>query len=369
MAVPQQQTNQPHQSSAQPLQNQNNTTGATAQHTTALIHSEPSMPTARDILRPEVAGQSVTELTTSDAISPEDVSRRHASQPPTRRRSRSADVRLDPLPRTALNDPVSDVNNANPWKAWLQKSSLPPQLATATGGADTDQIEEDLTSQHVRNILASTAHQLTSGNAKPGIYPHKLVFRGPEKKRIPLNNVSLAEHLWGILCIVKDPKVDPRIKPCLLAHLEDVIEDACDFQWPAVRRWSEETFSLIAENRIPNGWYAVNRIQLLRVSMSRIDNAKLTFDVDFPAQSKQQSHNPSAQSKQQSFNQQTDGLRGGPPCQAFNSQAGCNQQSGHMIGGRRMLHICSYCLMQCSTGYQHSEASCRNKLKFGKTHF
>lgn len=210
----------------------------------------------------------------------------------------------------------------------------------------------------MRNILATTAHHLSSGNSKPGLYPHKFVVRGPEKKRIPLNNVSLAEHLWGILCIVKDPKTDPRIKPCLLAHLEDVIEDACDFVWPAVRRWSEETFSLIAENRIQNGWYSSHRIQLLRVSMSRTDNAKINFDFD-----------PLSQRKQQPSAPQNDALKGGPPCPAFNSQAGCSLQSGHTVGGRRMLHKCSYCLLQCSTGYQHSEASCRNKAKFGKPHF
>lgn len=130
------------------------------------------------------------------------------------------------------------------------------------------------------------------------------------------------------------------------------------FQWPAVRRWSEETFSLIAENRLPNGWYSSHRIQLLRVSMSRIDNAKINFDTDI-----------SAQRRQPPLVQQTDALKGGPPCPAFNSQSGCNQQSGHIVGGRRMLHICSYCLVQCSTGYQHSEATCRNKIKFGKTHF
>lgn len=214
----------------------------------------------------------------------------------------------------------------------------------------------------MRNILATTAHHLSSGNSKPGLYPHKFVFRGPEKKRIPLNDVSLAEHLWGILCIVKDPKTDPRIKPRLLAHLEDVIEDSCDFLWPAVRRWSEETFSLIAENRIPNGWYSTQRIQLLRVSMSRIDNAKINFDFEPVLHRKQQ------QAVMQ-FQPQADGLKGGPPCTAFNSQAGCSLQSGHMIGGRRMIHICSYCLVQCSTGYQHPEASCRNKAKFGKNHF
>lgn len=302
------------------------------------------------------ANQTDSDRATSDAIND---ARGRQLQPPTRRRSKSADVCRDTLPRPVLHDPVQDVNKANPWGAWLQKNAhAGNQDLPAPRLVDPDNYDEDATTQHVRNILASTAHHLSSGNAKPGLYPHKFVFRGPEKRRIPLNNVSLAEHLWGLLCIVKDPKTDPRIKPSLLAHLEDVIEDACDFQWPAVRRWSEETFSLIAENRLPNGWYSTTRIQLLRVSMSRIDNAKFNFDLD-----------PQPQRKQQQPQAHNDALKGGPPCQAFNSQAGCTLQSGHLVGGRRMLHICSYCLFQCSTGYQHSEAHCRNKAKFSNAHF
>lgn len=117
-------------------------------------------------------------------------------------------------------------------------------------------------------------------------------------------------------------------------------------------------------NRIPYGWYSTHRIQLLRVSISRIDNAKLNFDIEPTPQSKQHQSMP-----QQFVLQQADNLKGGPPCQAFNSLNGCSQQSGHLVGGRRMLHICSYCLLQCSAGYQHSEAHCRNKVKFGKSHF
>lgn len=318
-----------------------------------LLSHEP-VTTVPEILNTAASAQSST---TSDATP--DVNRRSAFQPPTRRRSRSADGRHDTLPTTATFDPHLKVNTANPWSSWLQKNSAgQQQLPLSADFKEPDQFEEDLTSQHVRNILASTAHHLSSGNNKPGVYPHKLVFRGPEKKRIPLNNVTLAEHLWGIMCIVKDPKTDPRIKPSLLAHLEDVIEDACDFQWPAVRRWSEETFSLIAENRLPNGWYSTTRIQLLRVSMSKIDNAKLYCDPETPVQR-----------KPQFTTQQADNLKGGPPCTAFNSPNGCTQQSGHLVGGRRMLHICSYCLVQTSTGYQHSETNCRNKAKFGKNHF
>lgn len=79
-------------------------------------------------------------------------------------------------------------------------------------------------SQQVRNKLAPTAHQLSAGN-KPQFFHH-----GPEKKRFGINSVTLAEHLWGIIRIVKDHKTEARIKPDLLSHLEDVVEDSCDYE-------------------------------------------------------------------------------------------------------------------------------------------
>lgn len=244
-------------------------------------------------------------------------------------------------------DTVSDQNINNPWRAWLTGarppvSDTPLQPPTAYSN----------TGSEVHSILASTAHNLSKGNTTLGTFPFKLVSRGPEKKKIAINQVTLAEHLWGILRIVKDPKTSPGIIVYLLNHLEDVIEDACDFEWVKVRRWSEEIFSLVAENRLASGWGSQQRIQMLRMNLSRVESATL-----YPAQA--------YQSRRQTYPyQQNETTKGGPPCLAYNGPAGCALPSGHVVNGKKMSHVCTFCLYNSSAAYTHPETHCRNKLRY-----
>lgn len=113
--------------------------------------------------------------------------------------------------------------------------------------------------------------------------------------------------------MIKDPEVPTSIKPALLQHVDEIVEDCREYEWQAVRRWSEEIFSLVAENRLPCGWHSASKIQLLRISLSNVPAAKLSHHRD---NSKQRS-GPS------------DGWKGGPPCHAFNARDGCNLPSGH----------------------------------------
>lgn len=56
-------------------------------------------------------------------------------------------------------------------------------------------------------------------------------------------------------------------------------------------------------------------------------------------------------------------LRGGPPCVQFNSPNGCSLPSGHVVNGHRLLHICTYCLMQTASANPHSEVVSWNKIR------
>lgn len=69
------------------------------------------------------------------------------------------------------------------------------------------------------------------------------------------------------------------------------------------------------------------------------------------------------------YNQPPDALKGGPPCPDFNSQKGCNFPSGHLVQGKRFMHICSFCLMNSAATYPHAEVVCRNKTKVSRAHF
>lgn len=67
-----------------------------------------------------------------------------------------------------------------------------------------------------------------------------------------LNALTAIEYIGGIFKIIKDPNVPAHIKPYLYTHMEELVEDAADYDWQtAVRPWSEQIFTLIAARRPP----------------------------------------------------------------------------------------------------------------------
>lgn len=132
--------------------------------------------------------------------------------------------------------------------------------------ADENFYMDDDVERQVQQIMASAATSLTKGNVKTGAFPFKYVYKGSDRRKVAFNSLSLPEHQWGILRMANDPKIDPSIKPCLYNHLEEIIEDCLDFDWETgVRKWSEQVFSLIGEDRLPRGWHSVARIQMFPI--------------------------------------------------------------------------------------------------------
>lgn len=275
----------------------------------------------------------------------------------------------------ALN---SDVNT-DPSPAWIISQALagnqgpnlsvpPPQPTSATGF----QYDEEMEAK-VNQILTSTAHHLAIGAGKTGVFPHKCVSRGPDRKRPAFNTLLLSEHVWGIFMIMQERKVPNDVKPCLYNHIKNIIEDTCAFDWStAVRPWSEEIFSQVNEGRL--SWHDTPTIQMLRMSMSRSPVAKIDPSVSVsgrhvPTQENKNTRQYDRSNFKQNQQAQPDILKGGPPCDAFNSAQGCNLNSGHFVKGQRMIHVCKYCLYNTSASHQHSEANCRNKGRFGPHHF
>lgn len=126
---------------------------------------------------------------------------------------------------------------------------------------------------------------------------------------------------------------------------------------------SEEVFNLIAEGRMPRGWADAARIQNLRTGMSQVDSARL----DSPKLAPPVEVTSNKKSANQAFQQDT--LRGGPPCKNFNASQGCSLQSGHIVAGKKQIHVCSYCLLNSAAVHPHSEALCRNKQRHSASHF
>lgn len=273
--------------------------------------------------------------------------------------------------------PVPNVNNNNnsaTWSAWLgiqqpfssQRSGLPGASPTSVPPPDMS-IEDQ-----VRYIMETTPHQL-SGKVPTGgfAFPYKYVTRGPEKRRLNFNTVTLAEHIWGTFRMLDDVCTDSSIKPFILAHIKEVAEDACEYEWGThVRRWSEEVFSMVAEKRLPDGWRSTARIQNLRTGMSRVDGARLALSTNNQHTTGNTQHSGSNyQKKLTNQGHASEALKGGPPCTAFNSSQGCSLPSGHLVNGVKQIHICSYCLPNTAAAHPHPEARCRTKQRHASAHF
>lgn len=112
----------------------------------------------------------------------------------------------------------------------------------------------------------------------------------------------------------------------------------------------------ISEGRLTNGWHSYDEIQRLRMTISQTKPL--------------QAHQASASRDQYNYKrpnqgpqQGSDMLRRGPPCPAYNSSAGCNLNSGHISNGKRMIHVCAFCLHNTSAVNPHPEVQCRNKIR------
>lgn len=282
--------------------------------------------------------------------------------------TRHVDVSTNKGPRPgACALPNPSKNNA--WAAWTAAHSLGSANNTRFGPLPTSTHEvpyNNALDSQVQQILASTMHNLGKGNSQPFDFPYKYILRGPEKVKASINSVTLPEHLWGIFRIMHDPKTDSDVKPCLIIHIEQIVEDAREFDWElGVRRWSEEVFSRISEGRLANGWHAYDEIQRMRMVIAQSKPSA-------PRQQTQGYYKENFNKRQQTQAQaQLDIHKGGPPCPDYNSTTGCTLNSGHIKHGKRMVHVCSFCLINTSAANNHPEAYCRNKVRLAgsNTHF
>lgn len=285
-------------------------------------------------------------------------SRRRTPWPAAARTASAHDQPERPLNHRAL----PDVNKNKDWSTWLlAESDFATRSQPGSGFVPTSAKDvvynEDLEAQAAQ-IYESTPAQISKGMIKTGFFPFKYVTRGPEKRKATMNSLSLAKHIWGIFSMIKDPTVPSGIKPALLNHVDQIVDDCRQYDWAtAVRPWSEEVFALVAEGRPPHGWASTDEIRFLRITMSRVSTARLQAPREVQAP-RDHHHKPKTVS---ATSTSADITKGGPPCPDFNSNSGCSLPSGHLAHGKKMIHICSFCLMNAAATFPHSEAVCRNK--------
>lgn len=241
---------------------------------------------------------------------------------------------------------------------WLinQAAALQPTFSSAQLPTSVrDFHDDDDLDSRVQALLATSASNIARGNpTRPGLFPFKYVFRGEDSKKVTMNSLSISDHCWAIFRMIRDESVPADIKPYLLTHVEQVLEDTREYSWHnAVRPWSNQVFSRVAEGRFAHGWASTHEIQLLRISISQTSTAKLANTTN----------DHQGTGRQHQLAQANDQMRGGPPCMSYNSQRGCQLPSGHIVNGQKLVHICAYCLFNASATRQHPEFFCRNKQR------
>lgn len=313
------------------------------------------------------------EVSDSPATSPNARSERPArqsTQPQQHAHARDAlpETSFRPTRRNGKQQPTAALG-ADPNFAvnqWLINKALPPQQSFISDNQPMsirDFAQDDDLNDQVQAIINNSAANITRGNVRPGRFPFKYIVRGEEMRRPSPTSLTMSEHLWAVFRMIRDESVPSEIKPFLLSHIEQVLEDTRDYEWEgAVRSWSNEVFTRVADGRLPEGWAATQEIRMLRLSIAQVNSAKLPKQKEY-----HQSRTGQQQQAQQGYQ---DNLRGGPPCVNYNSQRGCQYQSGHLVKGKKVTHICAFCLFNSAAARPHAEFYCRNKQRQGsQTHF
>ena len=119
-------------------------------------------------------------------------------------------------------------------------------------------------------IAAAAQNKTVIAARKKGIpadymFPYDLIERGDSGKTIKKGESTREEYMLGLIRLMIHPAFPSAdIKPLTL-HIAAVAKDNCKLPWQVVRRYSEETFSQIADGRIPTGWQDITAIINIRV--------------------------------------------------------------------------------------------------------
>ena len=235
-------------------------------------------------------------------------------------------------------------------------------------------------------VLINSASQLSTLKGRRTM-PYEYIVRGPDRVKTGINTLSEMEYLFGLFCMIYDPKTPNDQKPHLSKHLYHIVEDGAVFKWDQVRQWSEELFAKIADSRIT--WDDILDLHSLRNTMSkaaagRIHHGPHVINVPPRQGGNPFKPNPStrgahAAPTQQAYaastavpppgvNQQSQSRQPKPkpdmsrpdvPCRLFNMTVGCNRPDGHNESGQQFGHHCAWCRANLHRIHYHSEVVCR----------
>ena len=97
------------------------------------------------------------------------------------------------------------------------------------------------------------AYSSKRGISRKCLFTYDLVERGDEGKAIKNGEATREEYVLELKHMEAQRRFLAHTLPVLLRHQETVAQDNCAILWETVRRYSEETFTRIADGRLPRG--------------------------------------------------------------------------------------------------------------------
>ena len=187
------------------------------------------------------------------------------------------------------------------------------------------------------------------------LFPYDLVERGDGGKPIKKGEATREEFSLGLIRLQLEPTFPPDSINALVSHHEMIAYDNCSLPWHIVRRYSEETFTRIADGRLPHGWLdpvAINAVRLETLATSNIAAGEL------PSESYR---NSNSNNPKNPYDKETMGS----PCSIWNrDQEKCDKASkgeAHGNPPNKYIHICGYCANVRHIVAAHPENKCYTK--------
>ena len=162
-------------------------------------------------------------------------------------------------------------------------------------------------------------------------WPHYGVYKGAKNKPADYDELSLAEFVYGYVDMLRrNKKLDTKTKGKMLAHLQDLMEDAISYPWSNVRNFHGVMLGEMERDLID--WGDTKAINKLRVKYSqRQDNSEASNKFR---------HRESYGDKNVCENYQ---------------KGTCPHEGDHSTSKGQVRHVCAYCLKVRHKAFVHME--------------
>ena len=220
----------------------------------------------------------------------------------------------------------------------------------------TMQKEAELESgEHLRSKIIKTGRDRVGGADHKLLYvrwPQEAVFIGPDRERVRYDELSQEQWTAGLTAIAAE-EPNAAVQRNMLAYLAALLQDVCDYSFPAGRGAHALVLSYMEEGRL--NWLDLSAIQKVRESYSYRAHAAGSHDsvAAHSAAGVRVSSNAAGKTDR--------GTARRRPCRNYNLGS-CKRESSHLTNGFLYEHYCSFCATK-GLKLKHSEHNCRTKNK------